>query len=602
MIESFFSSKAVDLIRILVEQLARIKKERQEQIDDIERTFGPLDQLVPYYIVPDAQNVNPADVAEDDTGLVARNNVFDLLNKFLSGSARFSHAFVLSDAGMGKTSLLVMLRLFYLNKFIQPGFEVSLLKIGPTTLEDIARIPKPHETVLLLDALDEDPEAWQHFYGRVQELLQATKMFRKVIVTCRTQFFPYEHEEDGRVPGQIVLGGFYCSKLFLSPFNDQQVDQYLRRKFQAEEHIERAKAIVEQMQSLKFRPMLLAYTDFLIEHEQHYGNAYSVYETLVDEWLNRELRKGVIRDKEVLRAACFVLADYMYKKRLQTLPSEEVMELCRPLEHGRYLENMSVEGRSLLQRTSAAGYKFAHYSILEFFVATSLAKKPEEIPNTDQVVSFLGDILAFRNLKNAAGLDLTKLSMRGHSLDSVTFRGSCLKHANLRGCSLRTSVFADADLTGANLAESTLTSANLRDAKCEGTDFTNADMTGSLLDNVAFKQCQMAGATLRTVRLDNASFSNTVLRGADLSNIATSDLDFSHADLANTKWMKSKIRHANMAEAILSSAVLDGVEMGGLTGEGRINRRSATGRDIHEPHGPVTIPSLWGRCPQTPGI
>ena len=140
MLETFFIKKGVDLIQLLVGQLSKIRKERREQLDQIEETFGPVDQLVPYYVIPDAQNVNPADFSEDDTGLVARNNVFDLLDNFLSGSPRFSHAFILSDAGMGKTSLLVMLNLFYLNRFIRPDFELHLLKIGPETLEQIRKI------------------------------------------------------------------------------------------------------------------------------------------------------------------------------------------------------------------------------------------------------------------------------------------------------------------------------------------------------------------------------------------------------------------------------------------------------------------------------
>lgn len=82
-------------------QFSSLRKKRREEIDKIEKTFGVLDQLVPYYITPDGQNVNAADLEDDDTGLVARDNIFKLLDTFFAGPARFSHAFVLSDAGMG---------------------------------------------------------------------------------------------------------------------------------------------------------------------------------------------------------------------------------------------------------------------------------------------------------------------------------------------------------------------------------------------------------------------------------------------------------------------------------------------------------------------
>ncbi len=50
-----------------MQQWSEIRKERKSELDDLEKTFGPTDQLVQYYVVPDAQNVNPADFPEDDT-------------------------------------------------------------------------------------------------------------------------------------------------------------------------------------------------------------------------------------------------------------------------------------------------------------------------------------------------------------------------------------------------------------------------------------------------------------------------------------------------------------------------------------------------------
>lgn len=545
---------------LLIDQLTKIRKERKDQIDEIEKTFGPIDQLVPYYVIPDAQNVNPADVAEDDTGLVARTNVFELLDKFLSGSPRFSHALVLSDAGMGKTSLLVMLNLFYLNKFIKPDFELRLFKIGPKTMGEIEKISKPHETVLLLDALDEDAEAWQHFYTRLQMLLQSTNIFRKVIITCRTQFFPREHEEDGRVPGQIILSGFHCSKIFLSPFDDDQVDQYLKKKFKKPEEITRANNLVQQMQSLKFRPMLLSYIDFLIEHDQYYNNAYSVYETLVEEWLNREMRKGVVNDKQVLRDACFILANNMYMNKFQTLPSQEVMELCRSVEGVRHLEHMTIEGRSLLHRTSEGGYKFAHYSILEFFVATSLINNPELINNSDQVISFIADMIGYRGLKKASGLDLKRVVLANKELDSTTFNGSNLIESDFRNSSLKNSVFKNADLSFANFEEAKLNSANLRNSKCKGTVFKNADLSAAILEDVDFSECNMQFANLSGARLHNSDFSKVNLESADLTEIKSAKLIFEGANLTDSQWKNTKIPGISLRNSVLNRANLEGVD------------------------------------------
>lgn len=46
--------------------------DNKSAIAEIERTFGPLDFHVPYYVVPDAPNLNPSDVDEDNIGLVTK--------------------------------------------------------------------------------------------------------------------------------------------------------------------------------------------------------------------------------------------------------------------------------------------------------------------------------------------------------------------------------------------------------------------------------------------------------------------------------------------------------------------------------------------------
>jgi uncharacterized protein YjbI with pentapeptide repeats len=554
LLEAFFLKTGTELLKSLIGRLSQIRKERKTEFDELEKDFGPVKYLVPYYVIPHAQNVNPADFPEDDTGLVARNNVFDLLDKFLAGAPRFSHAFVLSDAGMGKTSLLVMIKLIHLNKFIKPDFEVVVLKIGPRTIDQIGELERPQETVLLLDALDEDSEAWQHFYTRLQMLLLATKMFRKVIITCRTQFFPKEHEEDGRAPGQVILSGFHCSKIFLSPFNDDQVEKYLHKKFDDVDQINKARKLIQQMHSLKFRPMLLSYIDFLIDHEQHYNNTYSIYEGLVEEWLNREMRKGLVEEKRLLHEACQVLAMHMYKNKIEAVPSEEVLFLCKSIEGVRNLQYMTIEGRSLLHRTSEGGYKFAHYSILEFFVATRLSSNPQTIPNSDQIISFIADMLSFKNLKKASGLDLTGITLPSANIDSVTFNGSLLLEAHFEDSSLKNSVFKKADLSGANFTNCSLKSANLKDAICKGTEFRKADLSDAILEDIDFSGCAMQNAYLRRSRIENSVFASANLESAHLLDINAAGINFDGANLANSLWRNTAIQSISLVGASLANA------------------------------------------------
>ncbi|MEO5355650.1 MAG: hypothetical protein H7835_20975, partial [Magnetococcus sp. XQGC-1] len=141
--EGVFIKKTVDLVFDLGRSLVTLRQERRSEIDDIEGIFGPTDDLVNFYVTPDGQNVNPADLAEDETGFVSRQCILEMFANFIKGPERVRHAFILADAGMGKSSLLVMLNLFHLEKFWVPEYSVQLFKLGPDTLDCIRSVRSP---------------------------------------------------------------------------------------------------------------------------------------------------------------------------------------------------------------------------------------------------------------------------------------------------------------------------------------------------------------------------------------------------------------------------------------------------------------------------
>jgi hypothetical protein len=107
--------------------------------------------LVKRYVEPDCQPQNPANYNEDNPYAGFRQPVHDFLNRFLHKEfveKDGSHIlFVLSDAGMGKSSLLVMLKLTHLSKRFWPDdIEVTLLKLGADTIEQIAATSKKAKT------------------------------------------------------------------------------------------------------------------------------------------------------------------------------------------------------------------------------------------------------------------------------------------------------------------------------------------------------------------------------------------------------------------------------------------------------------------------
>ncbi len=406
------SGLATDWVSRLAKSWAKVRDVRRAELEAIQDLFGDPELLVRRYVEPDCQLTNPADLHEEEPWRVFRQPVHEWLNGFLQGEFferdGRNTVFVLSDAGMGKSSLLMMLKLSHLQRFWPSAVDFRLLKLGPETLDVLESLDNRGSTVLLLDALDEDPTAWGRFEERTRELLQASKSFRQVILTCRTQFFPKGGHLPIETPEKVEVAGFVCNLLYLSPFSDFQVEAYLRRVYpstwsdhlrklvtgQDNPRIDRARRLVLRMQSLRMRPMLLAYVDQLLEVEISEWTPYRVYEALIGFWLLREARRGEAT-REELWQACMELASYLQEEGLRLLEEEELRRLLH--EHvADHLQGFHSGGRSLLNRTSEGMYRFAHYSIQEFLVARQLIEgiSRGDIPRkavrvTDQLLIFL---------------------------------------------------------------------------------------------------------------------------------------------------------------------------------------------------------------------
>ncbi len=403
-----------DWIGRLAAQWQEIREAHPGEVRFLHDALVDPEALVKLYVEPECQQINPANLDEDAPGRAVREPVRDWLNAFLEGEVLRrdgGHAvFVLSDAGMGKSSLLTMLRLSHLAGLWPKALDFRLLKLGEDTLREIESIENHRRTVLLLDALDEDPAAWGRIEERLKDVLLATVGFRQVILTCRTQFFPQTEDRSIERLGKIAVGGFVCHLLYLSPFSDAKVEEYLRKVFpdtwrerlpkwlvgRDEPDLRgRARRAVATMRSLRMRPMLLAHIQDLIDEDADRWTEYRIYHTLVDRWLAREeaKEKSKVTRKE-LWGACEAVALYLQKAGKRELALAELDEVFSDQELAERLETFDFGGRSLLNRTSELGFRFSHYSIQEFLVAHVLMSDERleilsSLHITDQLRAFL---------------------------------------------------------------------------------------------------------------------------------------------------------------------------------------------------------------------
>jgi formylglycine-generating enzyme required for sulfatase activity len=429
-------------LKPLWKQLGRITGERKKELDRLRDEFVDPEQLRGLYIEPYFQDRNPADAHQDDLISAAQQPAFERINGFFRGALPLEkdgrhQMFILSDAGMGKTSLLLMIKLMHLTNFWPTRINCALFKLGEDTLERVQTLPNKGETVLLLDALDEDPKAWKRIRDRLLELLQASEDFRRVIISSRTQFFP-EMEPDrlGR-PEIKVLSGYHCPVLYLSPFSDEQVQEFIERKLplhwyhfsfqygRVKKEREKAACLLKHMQDLRMRPMLLQHIDKLLSAKcQQEWNAYTVYEALVAEWLDREvrkirgqhdIRKRVPEQKELFHA-CLRVAEAMERKGVRVIEEEALQQLVREDENIGWLEKFELGGRSLLNRNSDRAFRFSHYTIREFLLAWGIVHEQlvgkDPLRVTDQLVRFV--VLANHFQSAGSQLDFTGFNWHGY--------------------------------------------------------------------------------------------------------------------------------------------------------------------------------------------
>ena len=365
-----------------------------EALAAIEREFNcDLRDLDRCYVIPDLQDFNPPDEANSPSLIVSRQPAFQIVADFLGRPSLNEIGqrclFVLGDAGMGKTSLLLMLAFRHFSTTPSRDRDCVLLKLGPDTLERIAAVPHPARTVLLLDSLDEDPAAHDHpqgAQGRLLDLLPRLVGFHRIILTCRSQFFPENSPHLTTLQGHFVVGSFECPLKYLSLFNDTQVEAYLRKKYDRsqilrlvraltggeEPKLAKAREAAKAMESLRLRPLLLSRIDDFVNDAGQgcvdFHNTYAVYHRLVDQWLMRDAQKHAGMSAEESWRVAILLALHLTRLGVRKLGRDALAQVPGLEEIPRF----KLEARSLLNRNKDREYQFAHNTIQEFLLVHAI--------------------------------------------------------------------------------------------------------------------------------------------------------------------------------------------------------------------------------------
>lgn len=379
----------------------------------LEKSFGSdlyspetIERSTRYYIPPNCSSVDPAQEAEIRQVVATKEKLFDVIDEHLAKESPNRHLLLLADSGMGKSSFVLN---YYARNQQLPKRKRQRLAVVPLGIPDadeyIAKIDNKRDTVIFLDAFDEDTKAIKDHRARLLELMHACRQFKRVLITCRTQFFPRDEEiprETGiarvgpRKAGEGATYEFW--KLYLSPLSDEQVQAYLRKRYRwSRRKRQQANELVKKIPLLSVRPMLLAYIPDLLESGAKIEYAFQLYEVMVEKWLERESRWVKPED---LRQFSERLAVDLHRNKEQRgaerILRAELTQLAKTWNIP--LDDWQLGGRSLLNRDAEGHYKFAHRSILEYLFVKRLIENDSGCHGlvlTDLMKTFLREILAY---------------------------------------------------------------------------------------------------------------------------------------------------------------------------------------------------------------
>ena len=298
---------------------------------------------------------------------------------------------ILGDTGTGKTAALVHLFTDYINAHTERDlpYQIRLVSLSRNhPFQEIEKIEQKDKCILLLDALDEnseakDPTKYAQFMHKIEEYCDA---FARVVITCRPQFFHDEQSEPGQTRVRWEGKWLAFKKIYLAPFNDNQVQQFLDEKitFRFNDKLrQKAEDIVKKQPLIAIRPLVLTFIEDIARSDREVNNTLDVFDIIIEKWINRDVEnispEDIDKRTDQWWDTLSTVASYMYSRQSLNISFQELKDLVNN-------SNLTEEDkphftqRAMLTR-SGNEYHFSHKSFYEYFMAYRFFLHFKEIGN-----------------------------------------------------------------------------------------------------------------------------------------------------------------------------------------------------------------------------
>ena len=458
------------------------------------------------------------------------------------------------------------------------------------TVDDIKRLAKEQGGLIIFDGLDEvmnrlTPDQSNLFIQQLWSILPSTvynaesasdanQKHGRLIMTCRSHYFQTLQDQLNSLTGQqreTVKQKNY-RWVTLLPLNDSQVESYFRQVF-AENPAQAARVIsmldkVHNLRELSNRPynmhLIQQQVDTLeaLQRQDKKVTVADLYEGMVGQWLKRDKPKHrlSLEHKLILMESLALLLWRGQKKQikysaLEDWLTDQLIENKRwQLNYQSYLNQQQgldilqqdLRNASFLVRHDDDSFRFAHTSIMEFFLARALYCALLEnqfqhwavLPPSVETLDFLVELiirdqteLCLSNMANLrqqyqplASEVLLHYALRAYQKD---YPGAVFTQFDLRGAKLKYLQIKAIGDKPLNWMRANFSQTDFSDTKFIGINFSQSCFEGSKLDRSLFDDCC----------LNNVNGQKASLIGTIFHHCTAKQADFFDAQLYRTQWL-----------------------------------------------------------------
>ncbi len=359
------------------------------------------------YIAPTFHRVHPTAGLRLSENEPLKAQSFEVFERLIFDPESCQYIVLLAEAGMGKSSFFPGYQNWRRRRLLRRGHFVMLNLGMPDVDYRIAQIENPEQTILFLDALNEDIRAEDHPAARLRQLMHHTRKFARVVFTDRRRAFPRfaETQTESNVyrlvdQPKTVDDRYHFNLFYLSPFDAGQVSAYLNRRFNFTQPSKRKNAhgLIRRLSRFPMAPIYLNYIPDLLESKRSFHHTFEVFDAIIDVSARRETRQLADVSPDQLSEFWEILAVDIYVNRKQRL----LERISRPdflklaARQQLALEKWQPTEKSLLRRDSNGFYHFEHRTFMEYlFFKRFLKGDPScrKIRWSDQMQLFLREHL-----------------------------------------------------------------------------------------------------------------------------------------------------------------------------------------------------------------